>query len=129
MKHRPNDPLIESIQELKRQHQNKPPEPKVTDREFRFENGSGQNQKQIGERLCPEGHRYAATLAVHLYKKENSIDASIITQITDTSFIPEAFVQGALKELTLATMHRYGRSLPEKVTKDSPDFKDNTKTD
>jgi hypothetical protein len=52
------------------------------------------------------------------------LDASLITQITDISFIPEAFVQGALKELTLASMHRYGRSMPEKVSSKEPSFRE-----
>jgi hypothetical protein len=128
MKHRPTDPLIENLQDLKRKAAEKPPEPEVTDREIYTAEGSVAQQKTIGERLCPDGYQYAGTAAVHLYKKKDSVDAAILTQITDVSFIPEAFMRKSCLELQLAIMHRYGRKPPALVGgAGGPEFQDRSK--
>lgn len=125
-KRRPTDALTENLQDLKRAAQQKPPKPEITERKLEFSPGSASTQRQVGERLCPEGFIYAGSLAVHLYKKKDSIDAQILTQVTDFSFIPEAFAQQAVKELTYAVMARYGRKAPASVGKPEPQFEGGT---
>lgn len=128
MKKRPNDPLMEKIQELRRTSA-KAPEPVITDRELFREEGSVKPLKELGEKLEPEGYQYASSFAVHLYKKRDSVDAAVITQASDTSFIPEAFSQMALRELGIVVMKRYGREAPARVGGNGPEFRERTSSE